>query len=1179
MLISTLELQGFKSFAQKTRVQFDTGITAIVGPNGCGKSNIVDALRWVLGEQRASMLRSSSMNDVVFNGTASRKSLGMAEVSLTLLNNKGVLPTEYSDVTITRRLYRSGQSEYLLNNQSVRLKDIMNLFMDTGMGADAYSVIELKMVEEILSDKNQERRRLFEEAAGITRYKDRRKQTRRRLDETLADLQRVEDILREVQKNVRSLELQSQRAMKSKEWALGLERLDQQLHRFEVEKLDAELGPLREAIGELEREKAKIQATLGELEAKEATGQQHVIKAEQAEAKAVQATRQVEQQLQELQSAIAVAKEKVIAEQSLIKQYEEDVTQSTADIETLKKVKETSEASISELDKELTGSSEELEASREAFRVVQQSYSQTRTAVMEAEIALSRLENDLREIQNTRVRLESKIESATGDQDRINEELSQAQAQATQLQKEIGHRQKEANEAAKAVEKAKIAFQKAQKDRDVASEALAEARNRVQQATSERAALEKQKELFQSLAESREQDPQSVSELFDSWPAAPSSMRTLSEAVQTDPEHASALAAALGALQFAVLLPNADTINDAITFLDTNQKGRAHFIDESALKALPSPKVHPSSVAHHVRCDASLKPLVEFLLGQVLIAPTLKEAKSLGHEGWVVTHQGERLYGNGLNGNVAVEAGSSDATSASGIRLGLTETLQRLDKEIKVQEGVLQKASQAVEQAQASLDGFALDTLEQAYQKAQESSNTHQRELHSLTQRNQWVQRRQKELEEQQAQLSTREDASQTELTDLEPKQTSLETSIKTQRGQLTSLKNTLEELDKDRSVQQNRFNNAQLRHNDVKNRVETVENDRRRATENIQTYARRLEERKKTIAQSTKTIEDLQATMAQHAKRVEALTQELATAQQHQQACEKASGEARGSMNALDTELRDLRKRKENNTELLHLQQLTLEKKEFTRKSYTDHIWETYSLVMDQLEVEVPEDFDPDEARKNIADLRQKLHRAGDINPLAVEEFEQEKERLEFMEGQIEDLQQAEKELTQTIEDINREATERFQKVFGEIRENFKRVFATLFKESDTCDLLLDEEAEDPLEAKIHILANPSGKRPSGISQLSGGEKTLTAIALLFAIYQVKPSPFCVLDEVDAPLDDANIERFSSMIRSFADETQFIIITHNKKTMAKAEMMYGVTMPETGVSRLVGVQLGDMDA
>lgn len=1174
MLISTLELQGFKSFAQKTRVQFDTGITAIVGPNGCGKSNIVDALRWVLGEQRASMLRSSSMNDVVFNGTASRKSLGMAEVSLTLLNNKGVLPTEYSDVTITRRLYRSGQSEYLLNNQSVRLKDIMNLFMDTGMGADAYSVIELKMVEEILSDKNQERRRLFEEAAGITRYKDRRKQTRRRLDETLADLQRVEDILSEVQKNVRSLELQSQRAMKSKEWASSLERLDQQLHRFEVEKLDAELGPLREAIDELEQEKGKIQAALGELEAKEATGQQHVIKAEQAEAKAVQATRQVEQQLQEMQSAIAVAKEKVIAEESLIKQYEEDVTQSSADIETLKKVKETSEASISELDKELTGSSEELEASREAFRVVQQSYSQTRTAVMEAEIALSRLENDLREIQNTRVRLESKIESATGDQDRINEELNQVQTQANQLQKEIGRRQKEANEATKEVEKAKTAYQQAQKDRDVASEALAEARNQVQQATSERAALEKQKELYQSLAESREQDPQSVTDLFDSWPAAPSSMRTLSEAVQTDPEYASGLAAALGALQFAVLLPNADAIEDAITFLDTNQKGRAHFIDESVLSSLPTSNVHKSSVAHHVRCEAALKPLVEFLLGQVLIAPTLKEAKSMNHDGWVVTHQGERLYGN-----VALEAGSSDASSASGMRLGLTETLQRLDKEIKAQDKVLDDAKKAVEKAQASLNAFALDTLEQAYQKAQETSNTHQRELHSLTQRNEWVQRRQKELEEQQAQLSTREDASQTELTDLEPKQTSLETAIQTQQGQLDGLKKTLEELDKDRSVQQNRFNNAQLRHNDVKNRVETVENDRKRATENIQTYSRRLEERKKTIAQSTQTIENLQATMAQHAKRVEALNQDLTTAQQQQQACEKASAEARGSMNALDTELRDLRKRKENNTELLHLQQLTLEKKEFTRKSYTDHIWETYSLVMDQLDVEVPEDFEPDDARKQIADLRQKLHRAGDINPLAVEEFEQEKERLEFMEGQITDLQQAEKELTQTIEDINREATERFEKVFGEIRENFKRVFATLFKESDTCDLLLDEEAEDPLEAKIHILANPSGKRPSGISQLSGGEKTLTAIALLFAIYQVKPSPFCVLDEVDAPLDDANIERFSSMIRSFAEETQFIIITHNKKTMAKAEMMYGVTMPETGVSRLVGVQLGDMDA
>jgi chromosome segregation protein len=1174
MLISTLELQGFKSFAQKTRVQFDTGITAIVGPNGCGKSNIVDALRWVLGEQRASMLRSSSMNDVVFNGTASRKSLGMAEVSLTLRNNKGVLPTEYTDVTITRRLYRSGQSEYLLNNQSVRLKDIMNLFMDTGMGADAYSVIELKMVEEILSDKNQERRRLFEEAAGITRYKDRRKQTRRRLDETLADLQRVEDILREVQKNVRSLELQSQRAMKSKEWASTLERLDQQLHRFEVEKLDGELGPLREAIGELEQEKTKIQATLGELEAKETTGQQHVLKAEQAEAQAVQATRQVEQQLQQLQSAVAVAKEKVIAEQSLIKQYEEDVTQSTADIETLKKVKETSESSISELDKELTGSSEELEASREAFRVVQQSYSQTRTAVMEAEIALSRLENDLREIQNTRVRLESKLESATGDQDRLNEEIRESEGQGTQLQKEIGALQKEANDASKAVEKARIDLQKATEERETAVEALSDARNKVQQVTSELAAVEKQKELYQSLAESREQDPQSVTDLFESWSSAPASMKTLSEAVQTDPELAPALAGALGSLQHAVLLPNSTIIDEAISFLDLNQKGRAQFIDESVVRALPSTKVHSSSIAHHVRCDNSLTPLVNMLLGQVLVAPTLKEAKALQHDGWVVTHQGERLYGQ-----VAVEAGSSDASSTSGIRLGLAETLQRLEKETKTHQNALNKAKLLVDKTQSSLDAFALESLEQSYQKAQEVSNTHQRELHSLTQRLQWVQRRQKELEEQQTQLSTREDASQTQLSDLEPKQSSLEASIQTQRAQLESLKASLEELDKDRSVQQNRFNNAQLRHNDVKNRVETVENDRRRASENIQTYTRRLEERKKTIAQSNQTIEELEATIAQHTNRVDTLNNDLTKAQQQQQACEKASAEARGSMNALDTELRELRKRKETNTELLHLQQLTLEKKEFTRKSYTDHIWETYSLVMDQLTVDLPESFDPDEARKQIADVRQKLHRAGDINPLAVEEFEQEKERLEFMEGQIADLQQAEQELTQTIEDINREATERFQKVFGEIRENFKRVFATLFKENDTCDLLLDEDAEDPLEAKIHILANPSGKRPSGISQLSGGEKTLTAIALLFAIYQVKPSPFCVLDEVDAPLDDANIERFSSMIRSFADETQFIIITHNKKTMAKAEMMYGVTMPETGVSRLVGVQLGDIDA
>jgi chromosome segregation protein len=291
----------------------------------------------------------------------------------------------------------------------------------------------------------------------------------------------------------------------------------------------------------------------------------------------------------------------------------------------------------------------------------------------------------------------------------------------------------------------------------------------------------------------------------------------------------------------------------------------------------------------------------------------------------------------------------------------------------------------------------------------------------------------------------------------------------------------------------------------------------------------------------------------------------------------EEATAKERGKIKETDDSLKELRRKKEVNTELVHHLSMAKEKFDMQAQSLSDHIWETYGILMDQLTQELPEAMTADEAKQRISWLKQKLNKIGDVNPLAIEEYEEEKERLDFYEEQIKDLRDAENEMQQTIDEINLTATERFNKTFEKIRTNFHSVFHTLFEEDDYCDLLIEEDVEDPLEAKIEIKANPRGKRPSSISQLSGGEKTLTAIALLFAIYLVKPSPFCVLDEVDAPLDDANIERFSSMIRSFSEETQFIIITHNKKTMSKAEMMYGVTMPDTGVSRLVGVRMDEV--
>ena len=440
------------------------------------------------------------------------------------------------------------------------------------------------------------------------------------------------------------------------------------------------------------------------------------------------------------------------------------------------------------------------------------------------------------------------------------------------------------------------------------------------------------------------------------------------------------------------------------------------------------------------------------------------------------------------------------------------------------------------------------------------------------------LEKRSTDLESRLLQLTTNEGSVQSELDGLKPKQQKLELALQKNRETEIRRKDDLAKLEEERSIQQNRFNNAQLRFQDVKNKADNLEQDRKRAASGIETLKHRLDSRQHLLKESTDRIEALKNQSKEDQSKKGELSGQLEKSQEVLREREERSAIKRGEINSLEKGLKELRSRKEMNTEILHLQQLTQEKKEMQAKNLSDHIWDTYGLLMNQLKAEIPEEFASEEVRAEISALRQQLSRIGEINPLAIEEYAEEKERLEFLEKQIQDLKDAEKQLRETIEEINSTANQRFQETFDEIRTNFKKVFSTLFKESDTCDILIDEEAEDPLEARIEIKANPSGKRPSGISQLSGGEKTLTAIALLFAIYLVKPSPFCVLDEVDAPLDDANIDRFADMIRSFSKETQFIIITHNKKTMSKAEMMYGVTMPETGVSRLVGVKMGETE-
>ncbi|MEX1270512.1 MAG: chromosome segregation protein SMC [Balneolaceae bacterium] len=1170
MYISDLELHGFKSFAHKTHVKFDSGITAIVGPNGCGKSNIVDALRWVLGEQRPSLLRSSAMSNVIFNGTAKKKALGMADVSLTFVNDKGILPIEYSELTITRRLYRSGDSEYLINGTPCRLKDIMELFMDTGMSSDAYSVIELKMVEEILNDRNNDRRRLFEEAAGVTRYKEKRKQTLRKLDETLKDLQRLEDILVEVRKKARSLELQAEKATKARLHRDELHQLDKAYTLHEFETIQTELEPLKTRISNADKEKKDIGGRVEELESHEENARTLLIEKERNQSEAQRRVNQLHASVREMETNLQITKEKISNEEGVITQHQKDIEQSGKDLAELEELRKISIEKLENFSDEKEKSEESLKKSKERFAEVQQQYTKIRHELYELEISVSDTNKKLNDLQSDRIKLESKLENSEDDQLRIRRDIED-------FEDEILNAKGELNIARGAIQKIN---EQLQADEELLKNtlgkkaALEEKREKLREGIrslkSKGDAVRSEISLMENIAESNDAIPGSAAYLLEEHKESFSFISPVGDVLHTNEEFAPALEAALGEAINYVIVGSMEEAVRASAILKEQNKGRATFIPLGELQKSYSSE--QNSILNYVNSDRDCRPVAELLLGSVLLADTIDEASALlkNSGSAAVTPDGDLITANRF-----LKSGSKN--KQAGVRLGLKDKLEKLSgkhTEINVQ---LSEEETALEELNEELNSLQPDQVRQKIREHQQILRGEEQKASRYQSGIQVYEKNINELKNRKETLLHNEGSAREELDLLHPKQKEFQQLIAGLSEKQDEKKEVLQKLEEERAIAQNRYNDAQLKHQDIKNKAENLERDVQRAESGISGIKNRLDSRKELLEESKRKISSYTTGIEQTDQKLVSTRELKSEADLKLAETEEASAKQRGAINEIEKELKELRRRKEVNLELVHHLSMAREKFDMQAQALSDHIWETYGVLMDQLEEKLPDDTTPEAAKERIAWLRQKLNSIGEVNPLAIEEFKEEKERLDFYEEQIEDLHQAEKEMRETIDEINQTATERFSKTFEEIRVNFKTVFNTLFHEDDYCDLLIEEEAEDPLNAKIEIKANPKGKRPSSINQLSGGEKTLTAIALLFAIYLVKPSPFCVLDEVDAPLDDANIERFSKMIREFSNETQFIIITHNKKTMSKAEMMYGVTMPETGVSRLVGVKLDEV--
>ncbi|NTU68078.1 MAG: chromosome segregation protein SMC [Chlorobiaceae bacterium] len=1172
MYLSKIELFGFKSFAHRVRISFDKGLTAIVGPNGCGKTNVVDAIRWVLGEQKSQLLRSPKMENIIFNGTRNMKPLSFTEVSITIQNTRNVLPTEYTEVTVTRRLYRSGDSDYLLNQVPCRLKDILDLFADTGMGSDAYSVIELKMIEEIISNKSEERMKLFEEAAGITRYKQRRKQTFRQLESAGRDLSRVDDVLAEVEKKVRSLKQQVKKAERLKEIRDELRSLDLTLSSIAMGELHDRLRPLLDSSAAEERQNHELSAKIATLDSSHQdaelkqldleghlAGSQKELNAANA---AVHDQEKLLLQLREKQKNLLISIErigfsvdekqrKLVEQQALSKELaasqaplDRNCAERLEAFDTLKGQQEGLNAGLDLRRRELQQVRQraaELQRSANALNLSRQSLHSKREHLAGS---VARLEQRKRELEELAERADP--EGAEAD--------AQLEAKRTQL------------DAIKADDK-----QLTERKTSLAGkmeglkEQLLSLRGRHDR-------LNNQVILCNSILEKFEGLPEGVAYLEKHRDGKPG-LGCLSDLLSLDAAHKKAVNAALGESLGYYLCRSLDEAKGAVSNLVKGDKGKVHFIVLDLVNG--SPVADYPQIEGAVRmvdvtgCPEEASRALLLMLQHSYLVPDLDTAEKLAArhpEARFITADGEKFSAKGL-----LFGGS--AKGSESLRLGRKAERDQLQKELQGVAASIAGTETELAGLRREFEAIRTDDTRRAAAMVEQEIGALEKKLARLEAEKHSRSDQARRTSDEAAALSASVREVEAELERISPECTRLQEAEAGIQQELVAMQEALstEEsrgrtLNTEVQAQQGRYRDALLEKERLGFRIDAC----RQAIQTLGDESASLQ-RERTSAEKEVATLGIAITEAGEA---------------HEQAM-VVSGRLQQSLNELESSYRDLQARNHEALSTLRdmrrkhevSMQLMLEfGGQRTRiEQEIDHlrttVLERYGAELEPMPALMPFGFDLAESKERLAYLQKQRELFGAVNELAMEEYEMEQERFDFLTSQKADLVNAERQLRETIEEINRTALEKFRETFTEVRRNFIRIFHDLFDPEDEVDLLIHSD-EDPLEAHIEIVAKPRGKKPLAIEQLSGGEKALTALSLLFAIYLVKPSPFCILDEVDAPLDDANVGRFVKLLKKFENNTQFIIVTHNKKSMASCQALYGVTMEEEGVSKLIPVKI-----
>lgn len=1173
MRLKSLEIKGFKSFADKTVLSFDEGITGIIGPNGCGKSNIIDSIRWVIGEQKISALRSENLEALVFNGSKTRSASGLAEVSLTFENTKNLLPTEFSTVTVTRRFYKNGESEYRLNDVSCRLKDIHNLFMDTGVSTDSYAIIELGMVDDIIKDKENSRRRMLEQAAGITIYKTRKKEAKSKLDATEQDLARIEDLLFEINNQLKTLENQAKKAEKYyeikkeyKEIAVELAKaalegfnitykeLNEQQEtetdkkiRLEAEIATEEAAIEQEKVSFIEKERVlqSMQYEFNELQqnvrTKEneknlATQKLHYLKEKEESLKDF--LQKAEGQLKNLGDSIQYTQIQVTKEEDIVQELQFKVANAKQDIDEKRRIFDEKRGDVDAL----RGQHQQIQRS--------QFDAEKKVAVADTSIQnVQRAAAQLQDEQQNRAFQLQQLENELGDKEAV---LDNKRSDLQQLQEQHETTKKNILETQQLLEG--LRNQLAEENRKLDSK-----RN--------------EHDLLKSLIDSMEGYPESVKFLHKNpnWNhAAP----ILSDIIYVNEEYRAAVENVLEPyLNYYVVNDLAEGLQ-AVHLLDENKKGKANFFmmdkiagNDGAENFQPAYTIKALDV---IEVDDQYKKLAEHLLNNVYIAEN-DEALSNSHNAVVL-----EKHGKYVKGKYTLTGGSVGLFE--GKKIGRAKNLEKLHDEIVLQDAIVQSLKSEIQTTHNRVIGYNEQLKENVIKQTENEINQLTNQVFAIKNKIENTQAAQananQRLEDFQNRLEDEQEAISTTRETLHE----LNAQMQETAEQMRMVEQDYQLAEQDYQVTSAQYNENNLQLTRQQSKIGALQQE-------LNYKQSQLTELHKQIESNTAQLSEAADNIVEGEMVLEQSTEVLLNLMRKKEEEEKKLNEAdqtyynlRNALQEKESELRHKSKSKDMLDHLLNEIKDKLNELKLQLAGMKERLSVEFKIELDEiLDQARTTDTSLEDLQATSDRMRKRMENMGEVNPTAIEAFQEMKKRYDFILEQKNDLVNAKESLLQTIQEVEATANQQFLDTFNQVRENFQRVFKALFTEEDTADMILVDPT-NLADTGIDIIAKPKGKRPSSITQLSGGEKTLTATALLFAIYLIKPAPFCILDEVDAPLDDANVGKFTQMIKKFSDNSQFIIVTHNKQTMSTVDVIYGVTMQEPGVSKLVPVDFRSLN-